>query len=54
MNEEEEWEDLLDELEEESELNFGEVEPEDEVADESFYASRLRLIEEAARRVKGG
>jgi hypothetical protein len=55
MNEEKEWEDLLDELEEESELNFGEVEPDDEeAADESFYASRLRLIEEAARRVKGG
>jgi|DEB0MinimDraft_10_1074344.scaffolds.fasta_scaffold07136_2 hypothetical protein len=50
------WEDLvLDDLEEESELNFGESEAreeEDEERDEAFYASRLQLIEEVARRVR--
>jgi hypothetical protein len=53
------WEDLvLDDLEEESELNFGESEAreareeEDEERDEAFYASRLQMIEEVARRVR--
>jgi hypothetical protein len=46
------WEDVLDDLEEEAELEFEEVEPEIEKRDESFYASRLELIEEAARKIK--
>jgi hypothetical protein len=51
--EDDDWEDLvLDDLEEEAELLFEEVEAEIEKRDESFYASRLQLIEEAARRVK--
>ena len=51
--EEDDWEDLvMDDLEEEAELLFEEVESEPEKRDESFYASRLQLIEEAARRVK--
>lgn len=49
---EEDWEDVLDDLEEEAELEFEEVEPEIEKRDESFYASRLELIEEAARKIK--
>ena len=52
--EEDDWEDVLDDLEEEAELKFEEVEPEIEKRDESFYASRLELIEEAARKVKSG
>ena len=51
---EDDWEDVLDDLEEEAELEFEEVEPEIEKRDESFYASRLELIEEAARKVKSG
>ncbi len=47
----EKWEDLLDDLEEESELEF-EDSREPEKKDESFYASRLELIERAAKRVK--
>jgi hypothetical protein len=50
--EEDDWEDVLDDLEEEAELEFEEVEPEIEKRDESFYASRLELIEEAARKIK--
>jgi len=52
------WEDLvLDDLEEELELDFNGAEkpveePEVEEEDESFYAGRLRLIEQAARRLK--
>jgi len=49
---EDDWEDVLDDLEEEAELEFEEVEPEIEKRDESFYASRLELIEEAARKIK--
>jgi len=53
--EEDDWDDLvLDDLEEEAELLFEEGAPEIEKRDESFYASRLQLIEEAARRVKSG
>ena len=52
--EEDDWEDVPDDLEEEAELKFEEVEPEIEKRDESFYASRLELIEEAARKVKRG
>ena len=53
--EKEDWEELvLDDLEEETELAFEEFEPKSEERDESFYASRLQLIEEAARRVKRG
>ena len=52
--EEDDWEDVPDDLEEEAELKFEEVEPEIEKRDESFYASRLKLIEEAARKVKRG
>jgi len=55
VKEKEDWDDLvLDDLEEETELAFEEVEPKSEERDESFYASRLQLIEEAARRVKRG
>lgn len=50
--EEDDWEDVQDDLEEEAELAFEEVEPEVEEFDESFYASRLELIEEAARKIK--
>jgi hypothetical protein len=50
--EDDDWEDVLDDLEEEAELEFEEVEPEIEKRDESFYASRLELIEEAARKIK--
>lgn len=53
MSKKEEWEDLLDDLEDESELDFEKDNDEDfEKKDPSFYASRLQLIEEAARRVK--
>ena len=52
--EEDDWEDVPDDLEEEAELKFEEAEPEIEKRDESFYASRLELIEEAARKVKRG
>ena len=52
MSKGEEWEDLVpDDLEEEVELDFKE-EPEEEKPKESFYASRLRLIEEAVSKVK--
>jgi hypothetical protein len=52
MGKEEEWEDVVpDDLEEEAELDFKE-EPEEEKREESFYASRLRLIEEAVSKVK--
>jgi len=43
------WEELLDDLEEERELEFDE----DKKDSPSFYASRLQLIEEAAKRLKG-
>lgn len=55
---EEEWEDLVpDDLEEEVELDFKDEldfkeEPEEEKPEESFYASRLSLIEEAVNKVK--
>jgi|DEB0MinimDraft_4_1074332.scaffolds.fasta_scaffold897096_1 hypothetical protein len=53
MNKEEEWQEFLDNLEDESELDFEEDNDEDfEKKDPSFYASRLQLIEEAAKRVK--
>jgi len=48
---------VLDDLEEELELDFNGAEkaveePEVEEEDESFYAGRLKLIEQAARRLK--
>tara|TARA_R110002050_G_scaffold57632_1_gene129795 strand:- start:710 stop:874 length:165 start_codon:yes stop_codon:yes gene_type:complete len=52
MGKEEEWEDVVpDDLEEEAELDFKE-EPEEEKREESFYASRLSLIEQAVNKVK--